>query len=295
VQKVFLLGLGAQKSGTSWLFDYLNQNPRSRFGLAKEYHVLDAHFVPFFYSFHEERVKKLEAALSSGTGEDDRALDRLRTFIDFVEDIDGYFDHFAALAHGAEGAVLTGDLTPSHCALQSDAMRAVDRAFAERGIEVRAVQLVRDPVERIISMARMVIRNEKGRPALLHEEVALINEHVGSESVRIRSDYKSTREAASRVFGDRFLHCFYEELFSETKLDELCAFLGIPYAAPDFGKFVNVSRTDNRLPEECRLRIFGSVADQYRYYTDEFGEDRIRSVWPGCVAVHDAAERNRSL
>ncbi len=50
-EKIFLLGLGAQKSGTTWLFDYLNGNSHAKFGIFKEYHVLDTNFFPQ-YSVH---------------------------------------------------------------------------------------------------------------------------------------------------------------------------------------------------------------------------------------------------
>lgn len=201
--------------------------------------------------------------------------------IESVENLDVYFEHFAALVHEKESAVLTGDLTPSHCALNSDQLKVIDSAFARRGIQVKAIQLVRDPIERIISTARMVIRNEKNRPPLLHEEIALIDEHFDNQAVKIRSDYRAVRESASRVFGDRFFECFYEELFNSNKRKELCLFLGIPYIRPDLGKFVNKSRTENAIPDRIRQKLFDVVADQYEYYIDVFGEEKIKSIWSG--------------
>ena len=42
MQKTFLLGVGAQKAGTSWLHDQLNRRRDADFGFLKEYHVFDA-------------------------------------------------------------------------------------------------------------------------------------------------------------------------------------------------------------------------------------------------------------
>ena len=39
---MFLLGLGAQKAGTSWLHAQLNRRRDADFGFLKEYHIHDA-------------------------------------------------------------------------------------------------------------------------------------------------------------------------------------------------------------------------------------------------------------
>lgn len=44
--KTFLLGVGAQKAGTTWLYDYLNDHPQTDMGLYKEYHLFDNLHVP---------------------------------------------------------------------------------------------------------------------------------------------------------------------------------------------------------------------------------------------------------
>ena len=40
--KTFLLGVGCQKGGTTWLYDYLATSPQFKHGHRKEYHVFDA-------------------------------------------------------------------------------------------------------------------------------------------------------------------------------------------------------------------------------------------------------------
>ena len=43
---VFLLGIGAQKAGTTWLHAQLNRRRDADFGFLKEYHVHDALTLP---------------------------------------------------------------------------------------------------------------------------------------------------------------------------------------------------------------------------------------------------------
>ena len=44
--RTFLLGVGAQKAGTSWLYQYLIQKNNTNLGFTKEYHIWDAVNIP---------------------------------------------------------------------------------------------------------------------------------------------------------------------------------------------------------------------------------------------------------
>ena len=55
-QKTFLIGLGAQKAGTSWLWDYIDAASGTDMGPVKEYHVLDALFLPECREFRRRIV-----------------------------------------------------------------------------------------------------------------------------------------------------------------------------------------------------------------------------------------------
>ena len=43
--KTFILGIGAQKAGTSWLHQYINNDQRANLGQMKEYHYWNSIFV----------------------------------------------------------------------------------------------------------------------------------------------------------------------------------------------------------------------------------------------------------
>ena len=42
---IFVLGVGAQKAGTTWLHEYLASLPEVDLGFMKEYHVFDQNYV----------------------------------------------------------------------------------------------------------------------------------------------------------------------------------------------------------------------------------------------------------
>ena len=67
--KTFLLGVGAQKAGTSWLHDQLNRRHDADFGFLKEYHIFDALELEHFSSFRPRTPHCSSAYLAAGTND----------------------------------------------------------------------------------------------------------------------------------------------------------------------------------------------------------------------------------
>ena len=239
---VFLLGLGAQKAGTSWLHAQLNRRRDADFGFLKEYHIHDALTLP-------------TAGFSGRRG---RSLLKPRTWRRqrFLERPERYYAYFSSLLKHP-GIRLTGDITPSYSGLSSNTLQAIQRGFAAQDIPVRPVFLMRDPIERIISSLRMHrrkqgLRDSAGEIQALHQLC-----HERPERINLRSDYGHTLTALQNSFGLK--HCFigtYEQLFYQDCWAELCRFLGVRYQEPKWEQRVNASRTDTDLPEEL-LKLLG--------------------------------------
>jgi hypothetical protein len=239
---VFLLGLGAQKAGTSWLHAQLNRRRDADFGFLKEYHIHDALTLP-------------TAGFSGRRG---RSLLKPRTWRRqrFLERPERYYAYFTSLLKHP-GIRLTGDITPSYSGLSSKTLQAIQRGFAAQDIPVRPVFLMRDPIERIISSLRMHrrkqgLRDSAGEIQALHQLC-----HERPERINLRSDYGHTLTALQNSFGLK--HCFigtYEQLFHQDCWAELCRFLGVRYQEPKWEQRVNASRTDTDLPEEL-LKLLG--------------------------------------
>ena len=90
----FVLGLGAQKAGSSWLHAQLNRRRDAEFGFLKEYHIHDALTLPEA-SFSNRRM---------------RSLIKLRTWVRkrFIAQPQRYYDYFSSLLH-RPGIQLTVD------------------------------------------------------------------------------------------------------------------------------------------------------------------------------------------
>ena len=141
----FVLGLGAQKAGSSWLYAQLNSRRDSDFGFLKEYHIHDARTLP-------------EAGFSNRRK---RSLIKPRTWRRqrFIAQPKRYYDYFASLLR-RPGIQLTGDITPSYSALSVGTLKDIKANFEQRQISLRPVFLMRDPIERIISSQCMQLRKQ---------------------------------------------------------------------------------------------------------------------------------------
>ena len=169
----FVLGLGAQKAGSSWLHAQLNRRRDADFGFLKEYHIHDARTLP-------------EAGFSNRRR---RSLIKPRTWRRqrFIAQPQRYYDYFSNLLR-RPGIQLTGDITPSYSALSIGTLTEIKANFEQRKIRPRPVSLMRDPIERIISSQRMKLRKQN---QLNHEaeEEALRQLCVEQpETLTLRSD-----------------------------------------------------------------------------------------------------------
>ena len=103
MQKTFLLGVGAQKAGTSWLHDQLRRRDAD-FGFLKEYHVFDALELEHFSAFRPNNTTPLQW----------RTWRRAR----MIRQPERYFDYFTSKLKPPH-IRLTGDITPSYAGLKA--------------------------------------------------------------------------------------------------------------------------------------------------------------------------------
>ncbi|GMG83696.1 hypothetical protein LNKW23_29090 [Paralimibaculum aggregatum] len=290
----FVLGLGAQKAGTTWLHDYLGGMGCANFGFAKEYHILDALHLPECRSFHRQRIERARAMLAEG-GRRFGATPTLWREIAFEADIAQYHDYFTGLARHRPGVCLTGDITPSYAGLPARVLAETRAAFAARGVRTVAVFLMRDPVERCWSAVRMARRRRRADDPAAAErltEAEALRRYAGSRLAEFRTRYDLTVMAIEAAFPpeDIFLG-FYETLFEEAELARLCRVLGVPFRTPDTGRRLNASAKGAPLdPAVCR-QVAERFAPVYRFAAARYGAERIARLWPGARLLPAEAGR----
>lgn len=275
-----LFGIGAAKAGTSWLHDYLMHHPDCAMPRIKELHFFDT----IEHGSHERRLKVLareHVALTEKLS-DLRASGRMRraaAMTDRIHELEHYADvvrsgdvaAYAGFLDQLRGdRALVGDVTPAYALLPGTRLAEM----AKIGPAVRFIYLLRDPVDRLWSNIRMVAhRRAKGAdPApFAHQIFDRVISGQDNDNF-LRSDYRAclTRLAAS-VPGPQVLVEFFERLFSETAIRNICDFLGISYAQPAFAKVVHKGKSSLLLDPARRSAARAFLAPQYDYVTARMG------------------------
>jgi hypothetical protein len=262
VSGTFLLGVGCQKGGTAWLHRYLEASPQCDPGFRKEYHVWDSLDLP--------SGKLARERIEAQGGE--RAA--------FLRDPERYFDYFAGLLR-RHGVRLTADITPGYAGLSVDRLSMIRAGFEARGVRPVAGYLLRDPVERVWSAARMDMqRRGEEAPEDPETRVGHMYKHPMYAD---RTRYDLTMDALEEAFPRGSVwYGFYERLFSVETLAPLCEFLAIDFHEPDFGRQVNVSPKSEGvgLPDDTVRTIARHFAPVYAAVQRRFPDLDLAELWP---------------
>lgn len=264
----FLLGLGAQKAGTSWLHHNLHRRRDADFGFCKEYHVHDALTLPQFSRYQPKRPMPWKW----------RTWRRAR----FLQRPERYFDYFLSLLQ-QQGIKLTGDVTPSYSCLTPQTLRWIRDELDKRNMRLRAVFVMRDPLERWLSQHRMQLR-KKGQLHPDSERAYFQNLAAKSQKTSLtslRSDYIATLDAIRQSLdADQIFIGFYEQLFDASEYKRLCRYLHVEYQAPLWDTRINASEGTTNLPDAVMAQLGSCHADTYHAIVKQFPRIEADQLWP---------------
>ncbi len=154
-----------------------------------------------------------------------------------------------------------GEIAEAYCSLERDGVRRIHAMMPG----VKIIYVLRNPVERVLSQAKLGMVVRKGRriddvPA--HEFLRHINSH-GSKA---RTRYSRTLDVWSSLFpGEQILILFYEDLVRNPKsyLCAICRFIGVRFNDGYFRETMTAiakKSIDRSLPEV----VVRHAARQYR-------------------------------
>ena len=262
--KAFILGLGAQKCGTTWLHQLLSQDAHFAAGLMKEYHVWDALDIPVLYGnrtrpIHGNEARKIRHAMQNREG--------------------FYFEYFSSLLEGP--ATITADITPSYSGLSLWRLARIKAGFEQREIDCKTVFLIRDPVERDKSAVHFNLnRNSRseGISPGTQDFCKALSQYYMSSHAKLRSSYHETITNIQNCFDPANVFIgIYESMFEPENVEKLCAFLriGVP---PGFSK-IKYNETGGARPScpDLELQMRSHYRDVYEFCFDTIPETR--QVW----------------
>ena len=216
------LCIGAQKSGTTWLYDNLEQHPSVWMPPVKEIRFFDL-ICP------NEALLGVETPdFPLGLARYKPALNRpsiatlkwLYRFYNSHRSVSWYYKLFDQCSTDK----LTGDITPSYSTLDERGVSFVRKVLKP---DCKVLVILRNPIERNWSALKMLYRwkgidIESVTPDSLRVTLE-------SPSFQLRSNYSQMLNLWTSFFGDHFKYYFYDDLAEnpEQFLLEVQAFVGI--------------------------------------------------------------------
>lgn len=278
--------IGAQKAGTSWLHDQMTRQGRIAFRPGKEYHYWDTWRAPAYDRFRlraEQYHRRLSRTfgrsrlkqLISARHRDVR--DAAREHFDLLTRYDPSHERYIRYVEGnISEAEIVGDFSPAYALLT----RATFGEMANVHSNPRFIFILRDPVDRLVSGVKHQNwrRIEVGRLDK-KAQIDLVSRSLGdaiSDTCNMdymKSNYQRTlTELRAEVPEERIHVMFYETMFTDEAIAELCRFLGLKPFAPETERKVNVAHVNEYTPSDEVLHAAEkALAPVYRYIRNEFG------------------------
>ena len=271
--KTFLIGVGANKCATSWVYGYLHSlagvtvsplkelsffNVRAGTGPAHDTDLLALKRLVYFIRQEGDPAENLRAGQGFQA-----SVDRVK----MSYDENGYFDHFARILTPDSKTLC--EITPAYSALGREGFEHMKAFFASQNVTLKLFFIMRDPVDRLWSHLRYRDQNTADLDVLeAWPRMVEDAEFMGW------SDYRNTVEALDEVFEkDDILYLFYENLFSEPSLKALSAVAGAPFAAPESRDAVNETSLKMDLPDAVLKGLSARLGSQYAFCRQRFGAD----------------------
>ena len=275
LQNTFILGVGAQKSGSTWVHHYLKNSPNFNPGLVKEYHIWDALFIETCKKYLVKDVDTQNfVGLNYLPAENALMKDILNLRNRMQSDSLPYEQYFAGLMNGEFN--ITGDITPSYAGLQAGTYELIKQRLESVGFKVKVVFLMRDPVERCLSASRMQIRNNQ-KMSVAENLGALYN----SKRYSLRTNYHLTILELDKVFEPQDIYYgIFEEMFTEVNIEKFSKFCGVPSNFSWGSEKINSGNDHISIDLELRKEISDFYSEVYAFCNKRFPQTEL--LWRGC-------------
>ena len=211
--------IGSQKAGTGSLYDLLRGHVETAMPPIKELHYFDNLFETGRINKVQRKFKILSKQQRQGKAVRTPDLEFLARLTAIISARDPNLARYKDLFVSAGDAV-SGDITPAYATLPSEKIAEIANGLPETKI----ILLLREPVSRLWSHARMKMRRNKIRVTSQTNE---FRKFCNRDGVRARSLQSQAYEKWKRHFGDRMIVLFFDDLRDEPEVfyRSLCRFL----------------------------------------------------------------------
>ena len=267
-RKPSVLGIGAQKAGTSWLFSALSQHPGLWTPPIKETHFFDHLFCPVHRKWTARNIRNSAAGVRARHARQGAPtppalaawLDRIDSAPQFTE---SWYQEIFAPAPLNRRPV---EVTPAYSGLPPEGLDYLLDFLPD----AQFIYLLRDPVDRLISQLRMNLQRMGRQPATLADWQREARDPV----LEARGDYAAyVPRWRARVPQDRLLFLPYGRIASDPQglMAEVDRFLRLtPYRYTGLDKRVFATRGAEDVPDALRAELADRLAPQYAFLAANF-------------------------
>jgi hypothetical protein len=265
--------IGAQKAGTTWLFEQLKSHPDIWMPPIKELHYFDARFVPGHRSWTARGIRKSIDTLLNQHEKSGRLDPEYLAYLTRLAKSPLFSEAWYRNAFDRPAARdrLTGEITPAYCLIPEAGIRYVKSFLGP----VKIIYLIREPLARALSNLRMKV----GRRGLEQPSAAAWRDLADSVDVRERGDYRlyvprwKAEFAASDILFLPFGRIAAEP---HALLRDVEDFLSLSrHSYPDAARRVHSSKKIP-VPADIVSLLEGRAAEQRAFLASEFGADFLK-------------------
>lgn len=273
-RKPDFLGIGAQKAGTTWLSQMLDQRPDIWTPPFKEVQFFNHRYVeehrkwlPWHYRRAKINLHKRWEARGEGMPPAmARYLERITREPMFTNH--WYKQVFAPTPAGAHSI----DVTPEYSTLPEEGVEFVANFLPQ----AKFIYIIRHPVDRAISQLKMNLTRARRRPKSVADWLAEVEDPVLLD----RGDYLTYVPRWNAHFGpDRLLYLPFGMIAADPpgflrRVEDFLGLSAFDYRNP--GSKVFAAPDGLSVPAEARARLRAKLEPQFGFLEDRFGADFTR-------------------
>lgn len=241
------LCIGAQKAGTTWLHHNMCYHPGIWLPVRKEIHYFDKKFKISVNSYlQDDATDNIYFSENKATKGRPPLYKRLIKYNlnHLLWELKYRFlpksDQWYASLFNKSGDLLTGDFTPAYSILDSTSVEYIYNLMPETKI----IFIMRNPIERAWSHARMDRAAHAGKAVHEIDEEAFVN-HFRSPEALIRTDYIRTLNNWELSFGkENVLPLFFDDIIHNPFMMMKSVY-----------NFLGVDASDNNIPSSVAKKI----------------------------------------
>lgn len=281
-QSLEFLGIGVQKSASSWLWSRLKQHPEIWLPPRKELHYFDratSYLSPSYLasdslfsrllgrSEHDVifRTKFIGECRSAIRGMNWRGLKWLLRYYLGGRDERWY----QSLFHDGVGKV-KGEITPSYSMLNLEDVKRIKNLFPD----LKVILILRNPIDRAWSQVRFMSKRQRFLGVHNNKEII---EFIDSQMQSLRGDYPKMLETWLSCFESRQVYIgYYDTLLEDPSrfLSGIFKFLGVDETLSDriVEKSARVNVSPNlEIPKEVELHLANKYLGDLKWLSSKLG------------------------